>query len=330
MDTSTKKRVFSGIQPSGEPHLGNYLGAIKNWVGLQSEYDCIFMIADYNAITVPYDMLHLHTQTINTAASLLAAGIDHTRCILFIQSYVSEHTELAWLLSTRAPVGELERMIQYKEKKTQLGIPPNGGLLMYPLLQAADILLYNTDLVPIGKDQEQHLELTRALARKFNRDFGTTLSIPEILSPKLGAKILSLQDPARKMSKTGDETISLSDAPDAIRDKIKRAVTDSGSDIRYAPDRKPAISNLMTLYHLFSGKEFPEIENEYSGKGYAEFKSDLAEVIIAGLAPIQEKRAHLLSDPSALESIVHTGAEQARAIAHETLIEVKKKMGIIA
>ncbi len=324
-----KKRFLSGVQPTGELHIGNYLGAVKNWISYQSQYDCIFFIADYHALTVPYKAREFQKCIISVAATLLAAGIDPEKSILFVQSQVPEHTELTWILACLTPIGELERMTQYKDKRNLPGEGPNAGLLAYPVLQAADILLYKTQYVPVGKDQEQHIELTRTIARKFNMRFKTRFTIPETLVPKFGAKIMSLQDPGKKMSKTGDEAIALTDSPQAIRGKIKKAVTDSDHDVRYDPDAKPAISNLMTIYHCFSGISLTEIEKQYEKKGYAEFKSDLAEMVIHGLQSFRGRRNEILRDAAYIERVLTQGKKRAQRIAQTTLKEVKEKLGLL-
>ncbi|MFZ5559844.1 MAG: tryptophan--tRNA ligase, partial [Patescibacteria group bacterium] len=262
-------RIFSGMRPSGQLHIGNYLGALKNWVELQKKNFSIFGIVDYHAITTPFNPKHLQKDVYNLVLDYLAAGIDPKKSIIIIQSHIPEHTELAWILSTLTPLGELERMTQFKEKAKQHKENVNAGLFCYPILMAADILLYKADTVPVGEDQAQHVELTRVLARKFNNKFGKTFPEPKTLLQKHGARIMSLTDPFKKMSKTGDESIILGDSPDAIRRKIKKAVTDSGKEVKFDEKNKPAISNLITIYHLFSGKSIAEIEKKYKGKGPA-------------------------------------------------------------
>jgi tryptophanyl-tRNA synthetase len=328
-----KKIVFSGIQPSGEIHIGNYLGAIKNWAELQNnpDYDCIFFIVDLHAMTIPYNAREFHKIIFNTAVDNIAAGLDPEKCTLFVQSQIKEHAELTWILNTLTPLGELERMTQFKEKAKEQKKEVNVGLLTYPVLQAADILLYNTDFVPVGKDQEQHVEFTRALARKFNSRFGNVFKEPQALIPKIGAKIMSLQDPAKKMSKShGSESyIALFDSDDEIRKKIKIAVTDSGKEIKYDEGNKPAISNLLTVYHLFSGRPIKEIENVYAGKGYAEFKNKLAEVIIEYLKPLRQRREELEKKPDYVKSALEQGRTRAQKIASQTMEKVKKATGLI-
>ncbi len=332
MADDNKKVVFSGIQPSGEIHIGNYLGAIKNWAELQNnpDYSCIFFIVDLHAMTVPYDAKKFQENIYNAALDNLAAGLDPEKCTLFIQSQIKEHAELTWILSTLTPLGELERMTQFKEKtKEQKEV--NVGLLSYPILQAADILLYNTDFVPVGKDQEQHVELSRTLARKFNSRFGETFKEPQALIPKVGAKIMSLQDPSKKMSKSHgkDSYIALFDSDEEISRKIKISVTDSGKEIKYDEKNKPAISNLLAIYSLFSDKPIKEIEKKYKDKGYSEFKKDLAEVIIGYLKPLREKREELEKNPDHIKNTLEQGRKRAQEIAARTMEKVKKATGLI-
>lgn len=322
-----KNRIFSGIQPSGNLHIGNYLGAIKNWVKLQDEYDSIFCVVDLHAITVPQDPEELKRRTIEVAKIYLAAGIDPKKCSLFIQSHVHEHTELMWVLNTIVKIAELERMTQFKDKSAKPGI--DAGLLNYPILMAADILLYDTELVPVGKDQLQHIELARDLATRFNHKFGETFIIPKGYTTKESANIMGLDDPTKKMSKSASSEynyISLTDDEETVRRKIKKAVTDSGSEIVYQED-KPALTNLINIYSLFSDIPVKEIEEKYKGKGYAEFKADLADVVVNFLKPFQEKMKEY-SDEKVLK-ILEEGAEKVRPIAKKKLDEVKKKIGFI-
>ena len=340
--------LLSGIQPSGTLHIGNYLGAIKQWVELQKNYKEYIAIVDLHAITVPQEPKELYKNTLELAALLIACGIDPVRSqtpesahrtsngvdpkktTLFIQSHVPAHTELGWILNTLTPIGELERMTQFKEKQEKAGLL--AGLLNYPTLMAADILLYSPDVVPVGEDQLQHLELARTLARKFNSRFGETLKEPKALLVKDAARIMGLDDPSQKMSKSAESVnnyIALLDSPDEIRRKIKIAVTDSGSEIKYDISQKPAISNLLAIYSGFSGMDVKKIEEKYAGKGYAEFKKDLAEVIIADLEPVQKKYKDLSKNKNTLIKILKGGAKQASAIANKTLLEVKKKVGFV-
>ena len=323
-----KKRIFSGAQPTGQLHIGNYLGALKNWVALQDEYESFYCIVNLHAITLPQDPATLRQKTRDLARIYLAAGIDPERSTIFIQSDVPEHTELTWILACVSRLGELERMTQFKDKGKGNRERSSSGLLMYPVLMAADILLYQTDLVPVGQDQKQHLELTRDLAERFNRDFGETFKLPEPYIPKAGAKIGSLQEPEKKMSKSDENvngSIFLLDDADTITKKFKRAVTDSGTDIRFDESR-PAITNLLTIYHLLTGKSVEESEQHFAGKGYGQFKADLAEAVFEFLKPFQERVKEY--DDATLDSILKTGAEKARGIARETLSDVYRKMGI--
>lgn len=325
-----RPRVFSGIQPTGGIHIGNYLGAIRNWVRQQDQYDNIFCIVDLHAITMPYDPKDLRARTLELASVLLAAGIDPQRSILFVQSDVREHTELAWILGTQATVGELSRMIQYKEKSRESD-RVGSGILFYPVLQAADILMYDANEVPVGEDQKQHIELTRDVAIRFNRTFGETFVVPEADIKEAGARIMSLDDPSTKMSKSDPNPgsrIELRDSPATIRRKIRRAVTDSGSEVRYDPENKPAISNLLTIYHLFSDLPIAEIEARYEGRGYGDFKKDLAEVVVEHLAPIQERLEELTAAPDEVVKILQGGAARARAIAEAKLAHVREVTGL--
>ncbi|TSD04637.1 MAG: tryptophanyl-tRNA synthetase [Parcubacteria group bacterium Greene0714_36] len=324
------KTLLSGIQPSGALHIGNYLGAIKQWVDLQRDYRVFAMIADLHAITIPQEPEVLRQKTLEVAALLIACGIDPKKSTVFIQSHVPAHAELAWILNTVTPLGELERMTQFKEKKGKQG--ELAGLLNYPVLMAADILLYQTDRVPVGEDQQQHLELTRSLAERFNNRFGGTFRIPQALVLKSTARIMGLDDPAKKMSKSAasaNNYISLLDEPDEIRRKIKIAVTDSGKEIIYNEEDKPAIANLMRIFSAFSGREVSDIENQYRGKSYAEFKNDLAELLVDKLEPIQTHYQNLAGDEKALLAILKDGAEQARVEAKQTISDVRQKVGFV-
>jgi len=323
-------RVLSGIQPTGELHIGNYLGAIKQWVELQHQHECIFFVADLHAMTVPFDPKALTLNSRQKIIELIAAGLDPERCILFIQSHIKEHTELAWILNTLTPLGELERMTQYKEKAQKFKKNINAGLLTYPILQAADILLYQTDLVPVGKDQLQHLELTRTLARKFNHLFGQTFKEPEPIVPKAEAKIMSLTDPRKKMSKTDkpESYLCLFDEPRLIEKKIMAATTDSKREIKYSPVQKPGISNLLTIYSSFSGISIKELERKFKGEGYAEFKKQLAKLLIEKLEPFRRKRKEFQLRETYIEEIISRGAKRAQQLASFTMEEVKKKIGL--
>ncbi len=324
-------RVLSGIQPTGDFHLGNYIGAVRHWVPDQDVNDSFFLIVDLHSISVQFPD-DLARRTLELAAILLVAGIDPNRSTLFVQSHVPEHTELTWVLDCIANMGELRRMTQFKEKAKggQEGAAP-VGLFVYPVLMAADILLYHTDRVPVGEDQRQHLELTRDLAERFNRRFGDTFVVPEAAIPKIGARIMDLQNPLAKMSKSAESpqgTIAVLDPPDAIRRKIKTAVTDSGRDVVAAPD-KPAISNLLTIFSVVSGKTVAELEQEYAGKGYAPFKEDLAEAVVALFEPFQQRHRELMADPGEIERILQGGAGKARAVASKTLADVYGRVGFL-
>jgi tryptophanyl-tRNA synthetase len=323
-----KKRILSGIQPSGKLHIGNYLGAIKNWVELQNEYESFFCIVNLHAITLTQDPMQLRQNTLDLARIYLAAGIDPEISTIFIQSDVPEHSELAWVLACQSRMGELERMTQFKDKSKGKGEQVGVGIFIYPVLMAADILLYQSDLVPVGKDQKQHLELTRDLAIRFNRDFGETFRVPEPFIPEFGANIRSLQDPSKKMSKSDDAeaaAIYLMDSPENIRKKIRRAVTDSGTKVDFDPER-PAIHNLLTIYKLLSGKTQEECVANFEGKGYGQFKAELAETVIEFLEPFQQKIRAI--DDASLNEILKKGAERAREIASKTLSDVYKRIGL--
>ena len=324
-------RIFSGVRPTGELHIGNYLGAIKQWILLQEKNECVFCIVDLHGITTPYEPKELQKNILDVAITYLAAGLNPEKCIFFVQSQIKEHSELAWLLGTITPLAELQRMTQFKEKAKKHKEYINAGLLNYPILMAADILLYQTDLVPVGKDQEQHVELARTIARKFNQSFGQTFKTPEVLLPKIGAKIMSLQNPKKKMSKTDDPRgcLGLFDEPEEIQKKIMSAVTDTGKVIKYDQEKKPGISNLLTIYSLFSEKSIKEIEKKFKGKGYAEFKKSLAELLINSLEPFRRKRKELILREVYVREILEQGRKRAQIIAQSTLQEVRKKMGLI-
>lgn len=330
-------KVFSGIRPSGKLHLGNYLGAIKNWIELQDKADqAIFAVVDYHGITTPYDPKTYQQQIMDVVLDYLAAGVDPDKALLIRQSKVPQHTELAWLFDTITPVGWLDRLPTYKEKQEQIeessisqakSWKNNMGILNYPVLMAADILIYKSNLVPAGDEQLKHIDVTNEIAKKFSYLFGETF---EPVKPYLaqGSHILSLQDPTKKMSKTGDEGIALSDDPDTIRAKIKKAVTDSGKEVKYDEKSKPAISNLLTIHHLLSGKEVSDLEKEYEGRSYVDFKNDLAEVVVNLLQPFQAKRKEFENDPDKVLKILTKSEEKARILASSTLQEVKERMGL--
>jgi tryptophanyl-tRNA synthetase len=323
------KRIFSGAQPTGNLHIGNYIGALRNWVELQGEYESFFCVVNLHAITVPQDPRALAAKTEEVARIYLAAGIDPKVSTVFVQSDVPEHAELAWILNCVVRISELERMTQYKDKGKKQRENVLAGLLTYPALMAADILLYRTDLVPVGHDQKQHLELTRDIAERFNRDFGETFRLPEVFIPKVGARIQALDDPAKKMSKSDENvngSITLTDDPDAIRRKFKRAVTDSGAEIRF-DETRPAITNLLSIYQILTDQTHEQVEAHFEGKGYAQLKAELAEATIEFLRPFQE-RMKSISDEE-LRRTLREGAERARAIAVETMRTVRERMGIV-
>lgn len=322
------KRIFSGAQPTGHLHLGNYLGALRNWAALQHEYESFFCIVNLHAITIPQGPKELAAKTRELARLYLAAGIDPQVSTIFVQSDVPEHTELTWILNCMTRISELDRMTQFKEKGRKQRENTGVGLFDYPVLMASDILLYQTDLVPVGEDQKQHLELTRDIAMRFNRDYGETFRIPEPFIPKVGARIMSLSDPTRKMSKSDENSsgsIFLLDDPETIRRKFKRAVTDSGTEIRFDESR-PALTNLLTIYHLLTGNTQEEIETHFAGKGYAQLKSELADVAVEFLKPFQE-RVRALGDDE-LDRIFDSGRRRAHEVARVTMDRVKARMGL--
>ncbi len=325
-----KRRVFSGIQPTGSIHIGNFLAAIRPWADLQSQYDSIFCIVDLHAITVPQDPNALRAKIREVAALLFAAGIDPKLSDVFIQSHVSAHAELAWILNCLVPMGWLQRMTQFKEKSSKQKEEVSTGLFDYPVLMAADILLYETDLVPVGEDQKQHVELTRDLAGRFNSVYGQTFKLPEPISPETGGRIMGLDDPTKKMSKSeanAGHSIGLLDAPDAIRAKILRATTDSRREIRFDENR-PGIYNLLTIYQRFTGLAPAAIEDRFRGKGYAVFKRELAEVIVESLGPLQSRYRELMADPGTINRLLEQGEARVRPVAERTLRLVKEKVGL--
>lgn len=325
------KTVLSGIQPSGSLTIGNYIGAMKNFVALQEDYNSYFMVVDLHAITVAQEPAALREASESVAALYLAAGLDPAKANIFLQSHVPQHAELGWIMTTLVAMGELERMTQFKDKsegKDSVG----AGLFVYPALMAADILLYNADLVPVGDDQKQHLELTRDLAGRFNHRFGEYFTVPEPFIPKVGARIMSLDDGTKKMSKSNPNAgsfIALLDPPDVIRKKLSRATTDSGREVMYDPQNKPEISNLMSIYSQFSGLSLDEITAKYEGQMYGGFKKELAEVVVAGLEPLQQ-RYHDIRESGEVHQVLRQGAENAQAAAEKTLIAVKERMGFLS
>lgn len=321
--------IFSGIQPSGTITLGNYIGALKQFVELQDEYNCYFCIVDEHAITVPQDPLQLRKNIRSLAAMYIAVGLDPEKATLFIQSEVPAHAQAGWMLQCVAYIGELERMTQFKDKSSGKEAVL-AGLLTYPPLMAGDILLYSADLVPVGEDQKQHLELTRDLAERFNKKYNEIFTIPEVRIPTTGARVMSLQDPLKKMSKSDPNQkayIALLDDPKQIEKKIKSAVTDSEGIVKYDKENKPGVSNLLTIYSIFSGKSIPEIEEAYEGKGYGDFKGDLAQVVVGALEPIQ-KRYYELIDSQELDDILDRGAEKANLVAGKMIRKMENAMGL--
>jgi tryptophanyl-tRNA synthetase len=323
------KTIFSGIQPSGTITLGNYIGALKQFVELQNEYNCYFCIVDQHAITVPQDKAELRKNIRSLAALYLAVGIDPEKATLFIQSEVPAHAQAGWMMQCISYIGELERMTQFKDKSAGKDAV-SAALLTYPPLMVADILLYNTDLVPVGEDQKQHIELTRDLAERFNKKYNDIFTIPDVRIPKVGARIMSLQEPTKKMSKSDPNTkasIRLLDDLKQIEKKIKSAVTDSEGIVKYDKENKPGVTNLLSIYSIFSGKEISEIEQMYEGKGYGDFKADLAEVVINEIKPIQERYTELMQS-SELDEILDRGAEKAQAVANKMLKKMENAMGL--
>ena len=333
METQQKKRVLSMIQPTGTFTLGNYLGALKNFVALQDDYECVYALADLHAITVRQEPASFRKNTLQAYAMMLAMGIDLEKSIFFIQSQVPEHAQLAWVLNCYTQFGELSRMTQFKDKSQKHADNINAGLFTYPCLMAADILLYQADYVPIGADQKQHLELTRNIAERFNGLYSPTFTVPDPIIPKHGARIMSLQDPTQKMSKSDDNVnsfITVLDDPDTILRKFKRAVTDSEALVRFDPENKPGVSNLMAIYSTITGKTMEEIEAEFAGKGYGDFKPAVAEAVIAELKPIQERYNQLIADKAYLEQCYKDNAPKAERIARKTLQKVMKKVGYLS
>lgn len=323
--------LLSGVQPTNNLHIGNYIGALKQWVELQHRYPCYFCVVDLHAITVPQDPATLRKNILNVAAAYIAVGIDPSRSTIFVQSEVKEHTELGWILGTMARLGEMERMTQFKDKSKKEGERASLGLFSYPALMAADILLYDTTVVPVGEDQAQHVELTRTLAKRFNDTFGPTFTIPQALIQKHGARIMALDDPRKKMSKSAasqNSFIALTDSADAIRKKIMRAVTDSGEGVVFDPEGKPAIANLMVIYHHMTGRTMADIEKEYKGKGYGDFKKGLAEAVVDHLAPITKRILAYKKNPEELEKILDRGREAAQKAAGEKMALVRDRVGL--
>ena len=328
---SDKKRVLSCIQPSGMLTLDNYLGALKNWLFMQDEFDCTYAVADLHAITVRQDPQKFRGQIYSTYALLLSLGLDPQKSTLFIQSHIPEHSALSWLLSSCTQFGELSRMTQFKAKSAQHADNINVGLFSYPVLMAADILLYNPDFVPVGADQKQHLEIARDIAIRFNRIYGDVFKIPEPYIPKIGARVMSLQDPEKKMSKSDENInsfVAILDDKDTIIRKFKRAVTDSESCVKYS-ESKPGVSNLITIYSAVTGKTIPDIEREFEGKGYGDFKLAVGEAVADELSPIKENYERIISDKAELERIFRDGDLRAEKVAKKTYFKAMKKMGFV-
>ena len=332
-EQSERKRVIlSGIQPTGTFTLGNYIGAVRNWAKLQDQFNCLYMVADLHALTVRQDPAALRRNTREAAAMLLAAGIDPAQSILFVQSHVPAHTQLNWILCCNAQFGELSRMTQFKDKSAKHPDNVNGGLFTYPALMAADILIYNADLVPVGQDQTQHLELARNVAQRFNNAYSPTFTLPEGYVTKEGAKIMSLADPTHKMSKSDTNInafILLTDDRDTITRKFKRAVTDSDGVVRYDPANKPGVSNLIAIYHIFTGKSIEEVEREFDGQGYGVFKEAVGAAVADGLAPIQGEYARILADKAYVDGVLKEGAAAASRIADRMIQKVYRKVGLL-
>jgi tryptophanyl-tRNA synthetase len=323
----SRPTLFSGLQPTGNIHLGNYLGALRNWVRLQEEYDCIYCVVDLHAITVPFDPAEFNQDRLEAAKVLIAAGVDPERSLFYYQSQVPQHTELAWILSSITSTGQLNRMTQFKDKADKAG--SNLGLYSYPVLMAADILLFRAEAVPVGEDQKQHLELTRDLVERFNHRYGDEFPMPEPIIPEHGARVMSLQDPTSKMSKTDDDEnsrILVLDDPDTIRKRFKRAVTDSETDVRYDWDQKPGVSNLIEIMSLFTGDPVESIEAEYGTGGYGAFKEAVAESVITGLAPL--RKAHQELDDAEVARLMQRGALDARTRAEGFQQSVRKRVGL--
>lgn len=330
-ETAEKKRVLSCIQPSGMLTLGNYLGALKNWVAMQNEFNCTYAVADLHAITVRQEPMRLRAQIYSTCALLLALGLDPQESTLFIQSHVPEHAALSWLLSCNTQFGEMARMTQFKDKSAKHADNVNVGLFSYPVLMAADILLYSPDFVPVGADQKQHLEIARDIAMRFNRIYGDVFKLPEAYIPKTGARVMSLQDPTKKMSKSDENLnawVAILDDRDTVIRKFKRAVTDSDSVVRVSDD-KPGISNLIGIYCAVTGKTAAETEKEFEGRGYGDFKLAVGEAVADELAPVKQRYDEIISDKPELERIFREGADRAEHIARKTYLKAMKKAGFV-
>ena len=324
-----KKRIFSGIQPTGNLTLGNYIGALRNFSLLQDEYDCLYSIVDMHAMTVRQNPAELRKACLRTMSIYLSCGLDPEKSILYFQSQVPQHAELSWILNCFTYMGELQRMTQFKDKSAKHADNINAGLFTYPVLMAADILLYQTDLVPIGADQKQHLELSRDIAERFNAIYGDVFVVPDGYFPKVGARVMSLQEPTRKMSKSDPEDtyIAILDKPEIIRKKMRRAVTDCDNSVIYDPENKPGVSNLMSIMSALTGMSMDAISAEYDGKGYGRFKDAVADSVIAALEPIQQRYEQISADKAYLQEVLQSGAERASRLAHKTMLKVRKKIG---
>ena len=325
-----KRRIFSGIQPTGNLTLGNYIGALRNFGILQDEYDCLYSIVDLHALTVRQNPTELRKACLRTMAIFLASGLDPEKNIIYFQSQVAAHPELAWILNCFTYMGEMSRMTQFKDKSQKHADNINCGLFTYPVLMAADILLYQADLVPIGADQKQHLEICRDIAERFNGVYGDVFTVPEGYFPKVGARVMSLQEPTRKMSKSDPEDtyIAILDAPDVIRKKVRRAKTDSENTVIFDPENKPGVANLMSIMSALTGKTMDEITADYSGLGYGKFKDAVADCVIETLEPIQKEYDRISADKAYLQQVMDSGRDRASAIAHRTMLKVRKKLGI--
>ena len=331
-ESAKRKVIFSGIQPTGNLTLGNYIGALRNFKLLEDEYDCLYSIVDMHALTVRQDPAELRKACLKVMSLFLAVGLDPKKSLFYFQSHVPAHAELAWVLNCFTYMGELSRMTQFKEKSQKHADNINAGLFTYPSLMAADILLYQSDLVPIGADQKQHLELTRDLAERFNALYGPVFTVPEAYIPKVGGRVMSLQEPTRKMSKSDPEDtyIAMLDAPDVIRRKLRRAVTDCDGAVRYDPENKPGVSNLMSILATLTGQSFAAIEKDFDGKGYGAFKDAVADCVVEALSPIQERYNRIVSDKAYLQEVMATSAERASKLAARTMLKVRKKVGLAA
>ena len=331
-DTAVKKTLLSGIQPSGDLHLGNYLGAVRNWAALPDEFNCFYFMADLHTLTVRQNPAELRRRSTTQLAQYIACGLDPEKNVLFLQSHVHEHAELGWILNCYTMFGELSRMTQFKDKCAKNADNINGGLFTYPSLMAADILLYQADYVPVGEDQKQHCELTRDIANRFNNLYGETFKVPEPYIPRVGARIMSLGNPTSKMSKSDPAgCVFLMDSPEEISRKFKRAITDSDTErcVRYDPENKPGVANLMNIYASVTGKSFDEIESEFAGKGYGVFKPAVGDAVIETLRPIREEAERILADKAYLKQVYTDGAMKASSVARKTLRKVYKRVGLV-